>query len=78
MQWVREGNSDENGPKQRILHHLGHIVSFSLFFHVLMILTAVFLYIEIVIYKVHDRKRDGGADNENGPKRCWMCHLGHW
>ena len=49
------GGDNENMPKQRRMHHLGHLVSFffpSFLLCVSFMLTNVLLYIKVLFYEI--------------------------
>ena len=56
----KEGGDGENGPKRRVLHRLGHSVSFFFhFFRVSFMLTNVLLYIQVLFYEIRSGVREG-------------------
>ena len=51
--WIRDGGGEENGPKQRVWHCLGHSVSFFPSRHVLYTLTITLFWELQSIMKIH-------------------------
>jgi hypothetical protein len=63
MMKVQEGDNVDNGPKRRVLHHLGPLVSlFHNFFRIFCILTNDLFSIRI--YLLTQRVQEGGDDDE--------------
>ena len=71
---IRLGSDVKNGPKQRVLHRLGH--RYVVFFSFMFYLSFFVLFRFYLCSKTTGRVGLGG-DEKNGPKQCKMHCLGH-